>query len=226
MNGIIYYSNTGQSKYIAEYFAKKLQYPLLDILELREYHYENVLLVFPVHCQNIPQRVKALLERLEVRYLTIVATYGKMWHGNALWEIQKRYGHTLVAGAYVPTKHTYLEERGFDEFDRLDILLQKIRHPKAIRVPRSFKNPCSNIFKGLRSRIGVKMIRTVECDGCGICESSCPCQAISKGKTNHRCIRCLRCVAGCPKAALQFRCRLPMKLYLQKRKTDKLVIYV
>ncbi|MDE5593006.1 MAG: 4Fe-4S binding protein, partial [Clostridiales bacterium] len=50
--------------------------------------------------------------------------------------------------------------------------------------------------------------------------------AIAYGKTNRKCIRCLKCVAQCPQNALHFSARLPMRTYLRKKKCDKLLIYV
>ena len=54
MNAVVYYSNTGQSKAIAEYFAHQLSFPLADVEQLSNVCYENLVLVFPVHCQNVP----------------------------------------------------------------------------------------------------------------------------------------------------------------------------
>ena len=106
MNSVIFYSNTGQSKAVAEYFADALSYPLLDIKENKTAEYQNLVLVFPVLCQNIPDVVKGFLQRIKVENLTIIATYGKMCCGNVLWEIQNKYQHTIVAAAYIQTKHS------------------------------------------------------------------------------------------------------------------------
>jgi len=116
MNAIIYYSNTNQSKYIAQYFEKKLGYPLIDICNIKKYSYQNVVLIFPVYCQNIPDIVKGFLNKLEVRFLTVIATYGRMWYGNVLHQVQKQYKHNIIAGAYIPTKHSFLSDKEFDDF--------------------------------------------------------------------------------------------------------------
>ena len=57
-----------------------------------------------------------------------------MCHGNALFEIQKEYGFNLVAAAYVPTKHTYTEDKEFDGYSRLDCIVQKILNPAPITI--------------------------------------------------------------------------------------------
>jgi len=81
MNAVAFYSNTGESKAVADYLADGLNYPLVDIERGGEGHYENLVLVFPVHCQNIPDIVKAFLKKTKVDNLTAVATYGKMCVG-------------------------------------------------------------------------------------------------------------------------------------------------
>lgn len=226
MNAVIYYSNTVQSKLIAEYVAQKSSIPLFDIFELTEYQFDTALLVFPVHCQNVPKPIKTLLERLHVKALIPIATYGKMCYGNVLYEIQKHYHHNITAAAYVPTKHSYIEENSFSDFESLNPILDKISSLDKIILPKAYKNPLSNICKGLRSRMGVRIYKDNNCNNCGKCNAVCNNSAITCGKTNRSCIRCLKCVEQCPQHALHFTTRLPMRTYLRKKKCEKLIIYV
>lgn len=226
-DAIVYYSNTGKCRLIADWFAARLGYPAFELTEVRAYRYRRLLLIFPVHCQHIPDLVKAFLERVEVRYLTAIAVYGRMAHGNVLFELQKHYSHTLIAGAYLPTGHSYLSDDGdFSAFDRLEPIIAKQDAPGAVTIPRSFCNPLSKLWKGLRSRLGVKLWADEKCDRCGVCTALCPMSAIMDGKPNRRCIRCLRCVGHCPRGALRYHCRLPMRLYLKKKKVNRLTVYV
>lgn len=225
MNAVVFYSNTGECKRIAEYFAEQLGFPLAEISNA-EHQYENAVLVFPVHCQNVPQAVTQFLHTLSVRNLTLIAAYGKMCHGNVLYEIQQKHHFNIVAAAYVPTKHTYINEPRFNGFDRLRQVVDKTSNPSAIKIHKSYKNPLANVFKGLRSRIGVKIVKKDNCDNCGLCQINCPQHAIANGKTNHNCIRCLKCVADCPKQALTFKTTTAMTAYLKNKKQNELVIYV
>ena len=155
-----------------------------------------------------------------------MATCGIICHGYVLQEIQKGYGHNIIAAAYIPTRHSYLSDEEFDRFDELQPLLDKICNPVPVAVPKSYKNPFADILKGWRSRVCVKLYRDKNCDGCGVCNSVCPYGAIKNGKPSDRCIRCLSCAAHCPKNALHSANRLPLRLYLKKKKTDKPEIYV
>ena len=228
MNAVVYYSNTGQSRAVATYLAERLDYPLVDLESCTQSHFESLVLVFPVYCQNIPDTVKGFLSRITAEHLTPVATYGKMCYGNVLYEIQKKYlQNTVVAAAYVPTKHTYLtEDTPFEDYHLLDPLVDKVKHPTPIRLPRTYKNPLADLLPALRSYLGVDVYSTEACNGCGLCTARCPQRAIQNGRTNTKCIRCLRCVSECPRGALGFRLRFPLRLYLRKKKVMRTVVYV
>ena len=227
MKAVIFYSNTGQSKSIAEYFAEKLEYPLINIEENKETHYDDLVLVFPVLYQNIPDMVKELLEKTDAKNLTLIATYGKMSCGNVLYEIQKKYKKNIVAAAYLPTKHSYIEDDdSFSDFDSLLSIVEKIKAPSGITLPKLHKNALVNLLPEARNRIGIKIYQTRSCNNCNICAEHCVSNAINYGITNSECIRCLKCVQNCPTQALKFKTSLPMKLYLKKKRVNKTIIYV
>ena len=227
MNAVVFYSNTGQSKAIAAYLANQLGYPLADMeIKCAEY-YQNLVLVFPVHCQNIPDIVKSFLKNIAVENLTVVATYGKMCCGNVLYEIQKNYQKNIVEGAYIPTKHSYIDNDDvFCDFDKLKPLVEKVKQPSYIQLPRLYKNPLADIFPKLRSRIGLAIQKSENCNGCNLCGERCSFGAIKSGTTNRKCIRCLKCVESCPRQALKIKLGMPLKLYLRKKKSNKIIIYV
>lgn len=228
MNCVIYYSNTGHSKRIAEYFARQTGYELLDLTTLCGYEFETVILVFPIHCQNIPRAVKTALNKICATALVMIATYGKMNYGNVLYEIQHHYKHNIIAAAYVPTQHSYVPDPldEFNDFESLDAIIKKLDAPSPVTIPKSSKNPFSDLFPDFRSRLGVKIFKDENCDNCGVCNAACAEHAIKNGKPNKNCIRCLKCVTVCPQNSLHFSNRLPMRIYLHKKKVDRLVIYV
>lgn len=227
MNAVVFYSNTGQSRSVAEYFANKLGYSLVDIESGYESFYKNLVLVFPVHCQNIPDIVKAFFKKVDLENLTIIATYGKMCCGNVLYEIQKKYQQNIVAGAYIPTKHSYIKDDDiFQDYEALNTIVEKIKNPSYIQLPKLYKNPIADIFPKLRTRLGLKIRKNANCNGCALCSEKCSFDAIKNGVTNNKCIRCLKCVDICPHQALKIQIGLPLRLYLRKKKVDKLIIYV
>ena len=227
MNAVVYYSNTGQSQSIAEFLANQLGFPNMDIEAVASEKFDNLVLVFPVHCQNLPDLIKAFIQGISVNNLTIVATYGKMCPGNVLYEIQKKFQKNIVAAAYVPTKHSYIEgDDAFNDFDKLQSLVAKIQNPSYIQLPKRYKNPLANVFPKLRSRLGLKIYKSDECNSCNLCGKSCYIGAIEKGTTNAKCIRCLKCVDKCPRKALAIRKGFWLNLYLRKNYMNELIIYV
>lgn len=217
LNAVIYYSNTGESRRIARYVADSLGYELLDMPALTRFEFGNLVIVFPVHCQSIPKPIKPVLAKLTADNVILLATYGKMSHGNVLQECQKKYKWHIVAGAYIPTKHSYLiADTPFSQYEKLGFLGDAFREAREVTIPKSFKNPLADLFPGTRSRIGVRIIRGKGCIHCGKCESAC---------NNEKCLRCLKCVSLCPVNALSFKLNIFMKLYLKKKPQDKLVIY-
>lgn len=227
MNAVAYYSNTGQSRIIAKYLADQSSFSLIDIESECAKEYKNLVLVFPVYCQNIPDAVKSFLKNISADNLTVVATYGKMCCGNVLYEIQQCYQKNIVAAAYIPTKHSYIEnDHSFCDFDRLKPIVDKIKEPSYIQLPKLYKNPFANVSPRLRSRLGLTIQKSDKCIGCDLCGEHCSLGAIKRGKTNSNCIRCLKCVEFCPHQALKIKLSLPMKLYLRKKKSNKVIIYV
>lgn len=228
MNAVVYYSNTGQSRAVAAWLAERLGFPLLELASSAETSFESLVLVFPVHCQGIPDAVRRFLKKVRADALTAVATYGRMCPGNALYALGRRYGCRLVAAAYVPTKHAYLEEsESFSDFERLEPLVEKTRRPDAapISLPRLYRNVFAGIFPAWRSRLAGRIVRGPACTACGVCTAVCPNGAMADGIPDRKCIRCLRCVRSCPDRALTFRPGLLLRLYLRKKPVDRILIY-
>ena len=239
-NAVCYYSETGETKRIAEYFAKETGYTLTDITEngiaktkakeTETFYYDNLVLCFPVHCQNIPGLVRDFLSVSKIKNLTVIATYGKMNHGNVLYEVRKKYRKNIkiiVAAAYVPTKHSYINgDKPFNDFGVLKPVAQKIKNPSEVFLTKLKKNPLANLFPKRRSRIGIKIYKNDDCNSCGLCESSCNYAAIKNGVTNNKCIRCLKCVKICPESAIGFKPDFFMKKYLEKKKLTDTIIYI
>lgn len=219
MNVVYYFSGSGNTKEVATHIAQELDFPLEEIFKNTPDRTETAVVVFPVYCQNIPKPVKRFLESLESNKIALVATYGRISHGNVLKECEKIVKAKIVAAAYVPYKHSYLDVNDCYDEVSLKPLINKIKQSNAVdcvKIPRAKNNVFANFMPSLRSRIGVKIIKTDSCTDCGKCGEICPVNAIKNGIANENCIRCLKCVTYCPNNALSFKLSRILSDYLKR----------
>ena len=228
MTALFCFSGSGHSLAVANALGQVLGCDVTEIGQNKETApiAETAVVVFPVYCQNIPSPVKSFLKALRAKYIALIATYGKISCGNVLYEAQRLVQGDVIAGAYIPTGHTFLDGRC--EFDQQFLLpiAQRICSPQKAQIPKTRKNPLSDFFPGLRSRIGVKIIREVSCNSCGLCDTMCPTGAIRKGHIHSGCIRCLRCVTHCPQNALQYKNSWVLEQYLKRYHKEEYRLYL
>lgn len=223
MNAVIYFSCSGQSKAVAEDLAERLGFAIAEY-PVEEREFENAVIVFPVHAQTYPAAMKKFFETLEAQHVTLIATYGRVRYGNALYEAAKLIKGEIVAAAYLPANHTYYE-KGETVLAPQEII-NKIKAPNPVTIPKLKKTPFAGFMPRLRSRLSVKLKRNENCVSCGICGGLCPIGAIKNGKTNLKCTRCLKCAYGCPHGGLSVRISPILNLYLRKTEYGETVIYV
>lgn len=229
MTRVLYFSAAGHSRAIAEYFASLLGLEAEDILRFSPgevIEADMMVLVFPVYCQTLPLPLRSLIGRIEASRFVLVASYGQMHHGNALYEAAALCKGEIVGAAYIPTGHSYLREEA--DFDRSAIaaLSERMKEPGKLTLPPERSQSWAAVFPALRCRLGVRITKNSRCTGCGVCNTQCPIGTMNCGKPGGDCIRCLRCVHFCPEGALDFKLSLPMRLYLGKKKINDTILYL
>ena len=224
MNAVIYWSNTGESLKIAKYIAEKSGYELCELMTLKEKNFDDIFLVFPIHYQSVPTTIEPALKSLTFHKAVVVLTYGKMSHGDVLNETQKILRGTVVGGAYIPCKHTYLlNDTSFNEFEKLDDIVSMInRDTEAIFVHQK-RNPFAKVLPNTRHRLSVKIYKNDKCINCGECNKVC--SHIKNGVVDKNCIRCLKCVISCPHGALNFELSPLLEDYLKKQKKCEIEMF-
>lgn len=234
MNAVVCFSLSGQSKRIATYFSQALSWTLFDLTNLHEQDnfawgqvFDCLIISFPVHSQNLPRFVKKFLTNVKASAFLLIATYGKMGPGNILHEAYKLCDKKVLGGAYIPTRHSYIDNGEFVDFQILDILIKRVKEDNRsfIVIPRHKKHVFASFFPNLRSRLGVKMIKNDRCNSCNQCREVCPVGVIDKGIINSSCIRCLRCSHFCPHQAITVRYSFFLKRYLKKNREERIIVY-
>ena len=227
MTTVYCFSGSGHSMAVASKLAELLGCALCPIEAKGEPdEIGTAVVVFPVYCQNLPKPVKAFLKRLQAAHVALLATYGKISYGNVLYEAQKLVRGEVIAGAYIPIGHTFLQ--GDHTFDAACLLplVERVNTPQRAVIPKCRKNPLANIAPALRSRLSVKLTKDVRCTACGRCEKACPMGAIRNGRIGGACVRCLRCVSVCPENALQAKNSRLLDWYLHRYRKEEYILYL
>ena len=228
MEKVYYFTGAGHSRTVAEYIAERLGRQTEDItVGKHEADTDSVtVVVFPVYCENIPDAVSSFLETVKSGYAAVAAVYGGISPGNVLYEAQSKLMRPLCAAIAAPSGHSFLNEKDCFDRDTFSLFTEKIKKPAPTAVPPLRKSFYADFLPEWRSRVGIKIIRSGECTGCGKCEESCPVCAVYRGIPGPDCIRCLRCVTECPETALSFECKPFLKRYLEKKKKSETLLYI
>lgn len=234
MKGILYFSSTGNSLYLAKRIRERIP---AHILYLPRYagdgsEFDEVILVTPVYSFGLPVHSYDILQRLchDVP-LTVVLTYGGTTGGaeRLVAELARR-GNKNLRGVYaiqMPENYTLtfttpkiyeklvlrLAEKRIDRV--IDAILRAELHLPAEGRTREalYEKNKSNWHL-----IGHDFSATEDCMQCGKCIAICPAGniALEDGKVRFgdRCVACLGCYHRCPQKAI---------VYKHRRKKDRYI---
>ncbi len=211
-NAVVYFSHTGHSLETATYLAGRLSWPILTLKEAVGRHFEHLLFVAPIHRGKFPSPVYSFFKRSKVEEAIIVAVHGRIHHGDAIFELQRKFRLPIVGAAYFPTAHAYLPDDHFTPpYGKLDPLLPTFGSGRYFVVPREegrAKHPHCLPKVNIRLRPG--------CRACHSCEAVCAYKGIRNGKINPgRCTGCLACLSACPDGLLRLEVTSSLVFYLK-----------
>lgn len=234
MEKIIYYfSGTGNSLRTARLIAAEMGGAKLvsmrnDPASVSAESAEVIGFVLPVYEWDVPEPVKAFVERLTVNpqaYTFVVATYIAV-HGrcfetmDALLRakgVSLHYGRGLrcVASqciAYEPFPSPRwmvpLSEKNARRIGREIAGKKRRKYPRMSPLARRLYGRMMVPFLNVQHEYDKGFFTSGACVGCGTCGRVCPCRNItlSAGRPvwHHACVGCNACVTYCPTKAIQF----------------------
>ena len=231
---ILYFSATGNCKYVAEQIAEATGDAAVSIekrkrsIELGEG--EILGIVSPTYSWELPIIVRKFLEKMTIAgcrpsYVFVLATYGTTpgAAGADAAHILKKNGITVDAKYSIQMPDTWTpifdlsdQERVQKQNDKAEEELRQVilhiqNRDKGNFMKRAVPYPARYVSDLMYSSMRRTKNFSVEdtCIGCGLCAKKCPAKAIEMkdGKPvwiKEKCVMCLRCLHHCPKFAIQY----------------------
>jgi ferredoxin len=225
MIGILYFSSTGNSLYIAQKIQSKMggQIKYIPNYKGNGNEFEKIILVTPIYSYGMPTFVYNIIPRLnKTTELIIIQNYGGMVGGADYYIYQYAKENELnIKAVYVikmPENFTltftvpkFFVNRTLKKADkRIDNVIASIVSGY-YKVPKKSKTKIDIYLKNKSNwhLIGEDFSTTNACTTCGKCVSICPVNNISlqngKIEFSNKCVACLGCYHRCPQKAIVYK---------------------
>ncbi len=228
---ILYFSATGNSRYVAERIAAATGDTSVSMIGQEPSCTEDVLgIVSPTYAWGLPAVVTQFLQNFTMsqqpQYLFFIATYGTTpgQTGRFVSELLAPKGVTVSATFSVKMPDTWTpifdlsdEEKVHRINTRAELAIDAIiRQIKSRATGNFMKNRMPYLMAKWMQALAYDAMRKTKhfsvestCIGCGLCARNCPVSAI---ELHHRrpawvkeqCVMCLSCLHHCPKFAIQY----------------------
>lgn len=231
---ILYFSGTGNSKYVAEQLGLLLEDEVFPMLSVNgQCDAEMVIWVFPTYSWGVPPVVKKCMSNIHFKPGSkhfLVTTCGddignchKMWR-----KLIVSKGGCPVSTFSVQMPNTYVFMKGFD-VDSKEVAQKKIESAKS-RISeiadkiKTGSDQADDVVRGIFPWIKTAIIYPIfvrlymnpsgfqsskKCISCGKCAKECPLHNIvlsqGKPKWGDNCAFCLRCYHSCPMHAIDYK---------------------
>ncbi|MCH5156873.1 MAG: EFR1 family ferrodoxin [Clostridiales bacterium] len=234
MTGILYFSSTGNSLYIAQKIQRKLGGKIIYIPTYQGdgSEFEKIIVVTPIYSYGMPRHVFDLLPKLNrITEMTIVQNYGGMVGGADYYVYSYALQHGLniksVYALKMPENYTldftvpkfYLKSVLKSADKRIDSVIEQISGGEP-SIPRKKRTKEAKYLKNKDNWhiIGERFSVNEKCVKCGKCVNVCPSNNIAmvdgRIEFSNRCVACLGCYHRCPNKAI---------VYLNRKKKDRYI---
>jgi ferredoxin len=224
MIGILYFSSTGNSLWIAEKVQEKFGGNIIYIptYQGNGSEFEKIILVTPIYSYGMPTFVYDLIPKLDkTKELIIIQNYGGMVGGADyfIYHYAKQNGLNIKS-VYVikmPENFTliftvpkFYMNKALKKSERAVTSILNAIERRVYRVPKKKKTRERTYLKNKSNwhLIGERFSCNDNCTKCGKCVSLCPTKNITltddKIVFANKCVACLGCYHRCPNKAITY----------------------
>lgn len=240
MIGILYFSATGNSLYIAQRVQGKMggQIKYIPNYNGDGSEFEKIILVMPIYSYGMPTFVYDIIPRLnkETEFI-VIQNYGGMVGGADYFTYRYAEGQGLnIKAVYVlkmPENFTttftvpkfYINRTLKSADKRIDDVIDSIISGN-YRLPKKCKTKSNTYFKNKSNwhLISEDFSATDACVKCGKCVSICPvgniCLKDGKIVFSNKCVACLGCYHRCPQKAIVYKGKNKKDRYINPNVTE------
>ncbi len=232
MYRIIYFSPTGNAKYVAGLLADNLQVAETQALEHLEPESiksaEHLILVYAIHAFNAPRTVKRFVKELPTgcfeKVSLIAVGCNTSWVNDAVSkDLRKMFaskGCKLIVDEVMAMPLTFImafpDDVAQGQVDDAKTVIKSValliqneqKSQRDIPLRSHAVNFVGRGESGAARLFGLELHATSNCTSCGLCSRECPEKNIKmlpreRPKFGFKCSMCMRCIYDCPEKAIK-----------------------